>query len=109
MKRTSDEKIMEIYQKDATAFRQVADQRGERIPAGVMNFIVWKFLQVYETLGKAMVDEHLAYEIEKYARKNCATATSRISIYFSSPMNRAARRHAIMLVGYSVSGWQGCS
>jgi hypothetical protein len=58
MKRTSDEKIMEIYQKDATAFRQVADQRGERIPAGVMNLIVWKFLQVYETLGEAMVDEH---------------------------------------------------
>jgi hypothetical protein len=69
MKRTSDEKIMEIYQKDATAFRQVADQRGERIPAGVMNFIVWKFLQIYETLGDAMVDEHLAYEVEKYHKE----------------------------------------
>jgi hypothetical protein len=67
-----------------------------------------EFLQVYETLGEAMVDEHLAYEIEKYARKNCATATSRISIYFSSPMNRAARRHAVMLVGYRVSRLQSC-
>jgi hypothetical protein len=66
---TSDEKIIEIYQKVGTAFRQVADQRGERIPAGVMNFIVWKFLQVYETVGDAMVDEHLAYELEKYARE----------------------------------------
>jgi hypothetical protein len=67
--KTSDEKIMEIYQKVGTAFRQVGDQRGERIPAGVRNFIVWKFLQVYETLGNAMVDEHLAYELERYARE----------------------------------------
>jgi hypothetical protein len=67
--KTSDEKIMEIYQKVGTAFRQVGDQRGERIPAGVMNFIVWKFLQVYETLGNTMVDEHLAYELERYARE----------------------------------------
>jgi len=67
--KTSDEKIMEIYQKVGTAFRQAANQRGERIPAGVMNFIVWKFLQVDETLGDAMVDEHLAYELEKYARE----------------------------------------
>jgi hypothetical protein len=50
-------------------FVRLATQRGERIPAGVMNFIVWKFLQVYETLGNAMVDEHLAYELEKYARE----------------------------------------
>jgi hypothetical protein len=62
-------RIMEIYQKVGTAFRQAANQRGERIPAGVMNFIVWKFLQVDETLGDAMVDEHLAYELEKYARE----------------------------------------
>jgi hypothetical protein len=67
--KTSDEKIMEIYQKVGTAFRQAANQRGQRIPAGVMNFIVWKFLQVDETLGDAMVDEHLAYELEKYARE----------------------------------------
>ena len=67
--KTSDQKIMEIYQKVGTAFRQAANQRGERIPAGVMNFIVWKFLQADETLGDAMVDEHLAYELEKYARE----------------------------------------
>jgi hypothetical protein len=34
-----------------------------------MNFIVWKFLQIYETLGDAMVDEHLAYEVEKYHKE----------------------------------------
>jgi hypothetical protein len=67
--KTSDQKIIETYRKVATAFRHAADQRGERIPAGVMNFIVWKFLQVYETLGDAMVDEHLAYEVEKYHRE----------------------------------------
>jgi len=67
--KTSDEKIMEIYQKVGPAFHQVANQRGERIPAGVMNFIVWKFLQVDEMLGDATFDEHLAYELEKYARE----------------------------------------
>jgi hypothetical protein len=67
--KTSDQKIIEIYEKVGTAFRQVANQCGERIPSGVMNFIVWKFLQVYETLGDAMVDEHLAYELEKYTRE----------------------------------------
>jgi hypothetical protein len=67
--KTSDQKIIQIYQKVGTAFRQAANQSGERIHAGVMNFIVWKFLQVYETLGDAMVDEHLAYEVEKYHRE----------------------------------------
>jgi len=60
---------MEICQKVGPAFHQVANQRGERIPAGVMNFIVWKFLQVDEMLGDATFDEHLAYELEKYARE----------------------------------------
>jgi hypothetical protein len=67
--KTSDTKILEIYQKVGTAFREVAEQRGERLPAGAMNFIVLKFLQVYEDLGDAMVDPHLEYELQKYARE----------------------------------------
>jgi hypothetical protein len=65
--KTSDQKIIEIYQKVGTAFRQAANQRGERIPAGVMNFIVWKFLQVYEMFGDAVVESHLTYELQNYS------------------------------------------
>jgi hypothetical protein len=65
--KTSDQKIIEIYRKVATAFRQAAEKRGERIRAGVMNFIVWHFLQAYEDLGDAMVESHLAYEVQKYS------------------------------------------
>jgi hypothetical protein len=43
--------------------------RTPRGSAGVMNFMVWKFLQLDERFGDAMVDEHLAYELEKYARE----------------------------------------
>jgi hypothetical protein len=67
--KTSDRKIFEVYQKVGTAFRQVADQRGERLRAGVMNFIVWKFLQAYEMYGDAVADSHLEYELDKYARE----------------------------------------
>jgi hypothetical protein len=67
--KTSDQKIIEIYQKVGTAFREAAIQRGERIPAGVMNSIVWKFLQAYEMFGDAGVESHLAYELQKYSQQ----------------------------------------
>jgi hypothetical protein len=67
--KTSDQKIIEIYQKVGTAFRQAANQRGERIPAGVMNFIVWKFLQVYEMFGDAVVEFHRTYELQNYSHQ----------------------------------------
>src|SRR5439155_12043692 len=67
--KTSDQKIIEIYRKVATAFRQAADKRGETIPAEVMNHIVWHFLQAYEDSGDAMVESHLAYEVQKYAKE----------------------------------------
>lgn len=67
--KTSDERILELYSKVGGAFQATATERGERIPARVLNHIVWKFLQVEEMLGPAMVDPHLAYELEKYARE----------------------------------------
>ncbi|MCX6898932.1 MAG: hypothetical protein NT105_09545 [Verrucomicrobia bacterium] len=63
---TSDREIVEIYKKVVTAFRQASEQRGEHLPATVMNFIVWKFFQIKEQFGDDMVDEHLKYEVEKY-------------------------------------------
>lgn len=64
--KTSDSQIIEMYKKVGTAFREASAQRGERLPAGTLNYIVWKFFQVSEMLGNEMVDEHLAYEIQKY-------------------------------------------
>lgn len=63
---TSDREIVKIYKKVGTAFRQASEQRGEHLPAGVMNFIVWKFLQVKEQFGNDMLDAHLKYEVDKY-------------------------------------------
>ena len=34
-----------------------------------MNHIVWHFLQAYEDLGDAMVESHLGYEVQKYAKE----------------------------------------
>lgn len=67
--KTSDQQIINIYKEAGTAFRKVADQRGEHLPAGTINYIVWKFLQVSEMLGNEMVDEHLTYELQKYLQE----------------------------------------
>jgi hypothetical protein len=64
--KTSDKKIIEIYSKVLTVFQQAAKQRGTRIPALNLNFMVLKFLQVYEIMGEAVLDSHLQYEVEKY-------------------------------------------
>ncbi len=64
--KTSDQKIVEIYSRVGTAFRQASEQRGERIPALILNYIVFKFLQVYEMMGEQMLQEHLQYEVDKY-------------------------------------------
>ena len=63
---TSDRSIIEIYSRVGTAFRQVSEQRGEVLPAGVINNIVFRFLQINEKMGRSMMDSHLEYELEKY-------------------------------------------
>ncbi|MBK9413560.1 MAG: hypothetical protein IPN61_09095 [Bacteroidetes bacterium] len=64
--KTSDQAILDIYNKVAIAFNQVAGIRGERIPAVNINSIVFKFIQVYEMTGETFFDEHLKYDIDKY-------------------------------------------
>lgn len=64
--KTTDDKIVEIYYKVIAAFDGAADQRRERIPAPIKNFIVLKFFQVYEMLGDVRLENHLKYEVEKY-------------------------------------------
>ena len=70
---TSDQKIIEIYKKVNIAFKEASKRRGEVIPAPVLNFLVWQFYQVYESLGKGnsdlgdlMLESHLEYETQSY-------------------------------------------
>jgi hypothetical protein len=64
--KTSDRQIIEMYKLVGAAFRKTANQRGERLPGDILNYIVWKFLQIKERFGDEMVDQHLADEIKKY-------------------------------------------
>ena len=64
--KTSDAKIIEIYARVGTAFRDVANERGEPFPAAIHNNIVLFFLQLSETMGDAMMESHLAYELDKF-------------------------------------------
>jgi hypothetical protein len=62
----SDEKIVEIYSRVCTAFRQASERRGERIPALYLNRFVLKFLQIHEKMPGHFFDEHLRYELDRY-------------------------------------------
>lgn len=67
--KTSDQKIMEIYQQVGSAFTEASNQRKEHLPAGQLNTIVFKFFQVYEMMGDKMFYEHLKYEVDKYIQE----------------------------------------
>ncbi len=67
--KTSDQKIIEIYQRVSSAFRVASKQRNEIIPAGYLNTIVLKFFLVYEMMGDTMFYEHLKYEVDKYIQE----------------------------------------
>lgn len=67
--KTSDVAIIELYKKVGTAFRTVAIERGEQLPAEIINLIVWKFLQISEQLGPEGLDSHLRYEVKKYSEE----------------------------------------
>ena len=64
--KTTDQKIVQIYSKVGTAFKEAAQQRNEHIRADYVNTIVLKFFQVYELSGEEFMDEHLHYELQKY-------------------------------------------
>lgn len=66
--KTSDEKIIEIYQKVVSSFKDASKIRNEHIPAVYLNYIVLKFFQIYEKMPKDFFDEHLVYEIDKYIK-----------------------------------------
>ncbi|SEB01556.1 hypothetical protein SAMN05443667_11562 [Flavobacterium gillisiae] len=64
--KTTDKKIVEIYQLICTSFRDLAKNKKEHIPANSLNTIALKFMKLYEDMGEDFMKEHLEYELEKY-------------------------------------------
>lgn len=64
--KTTDEKIIEIYQLICSSFRNASNKRNERILANNLNTIAMKFFNVYEEFGEDFMKEHLKYEVDKY-------------------------------------------
>mgnify|MGYP003408343767 CR=1 FL=1 len=67
--KTSDEKVIEIYQLICSSFREASNKRNERIPADNLNTIAMKFFNVYEQFGEDFMKEHLVFELEKYKKE----------------------------------------
>ena len=67
--KTSDEKVIEIYQLICSSFRNASNKRNERIPADNLNTIAMKFFNVYEQFGEDFMKEHLEFELEKYRKE----------------------------------------
>jgi hypothetical protein len=67
--KTSDEKVIEIYQLICSSFRNSSTKRNERIPADNLNTIAMKFFNVYEQFGEDFMKEHLEFELEKYRKE----------------------------------------
>ena len=64
--KTSDEEIFTLYQRVGTAFHVVAEERGERLNAGIKNNIALYFYQAFEALTPEFFEEHLRYELNRY-------------------------------------------
>jgi hypothetical protein len=67
--KTSDEKVIEIYQLICSSFRDARNKKNERIPADNLNTIAMKFFNVYEQFGEDFMKEHLEFELEKYRKE----------------------------------------
>ncbi len=64
--KTSDKRVMEIYQTVGAAFQQAAMKRGESMHAPYLNYIVLHFLAIEESHGPEFLEKHLRYQTEKY-------------------------------------------
>lgn len=67
--KTSDEKVIEIYQLICSSFRDTSNKKNDRIPADNLNTIVMKFFNVYEQFGEDFMKDHLEFELEKYRKE----------------------------------------
>ncbi len=64
--KTSDKRLMEIYQTVGTAFQETAMKRGESMHVPYLNYIVLHFLAIEESHGPEFLEKHLRYQTEKY-------------------------------------------
>lgn len=67
--KTSDEKVIEIYQLICSSFRDASNKKNDRIPVDNLNTIVMKFFNVYEQFGEDFMKDHLEFELEKYRKE----------------------------------------
>lgn len=66
--KTSDDRIMEIFELVTMGFNMASKKRGERIPASVLDRLVFNFMGVYESLPEELANERLRYELARYLR-----------------------------------------
>lgn len=66
--KTSDDRIMEIFDLVTMGFNMASKKRGERIPASVLDRLVFNFMGVYESLPEELANERLRYELARYLR-----------------------------------------
>jgi hypothetical protein len=57
---------MEIFDLVTMGFNMASKKRGERIPASVLDRLVFNFMGVYESLRKSFANERLRYELARY-------------------------------------------
>ena len=67
--KTSDDKIIEIYELICYSFRKASKERNEHIAPDKLNTIAMKFFNVYEEFGEDFMKTHLAYELNKYTNE----------------------------------------
>lgn len=67
--KTSDEKVIEIYQLICSSFRSASKKKNEHISANNFNTIAMKFFIVYEEFGEEFMQKHLQYELDKYTKE----------------------------------------
>jgi hypothetical protein len=68
----SDEEILVVYEMVLSTFQKVAHERGEHLPAAILNNIALIFLQNYQMIGQGNVQfftEHVGYEAIKYHKE----------------------------------------
>jgi len=72
--KTSDKKIVDIYIDIEARFKTAAKQRGEVLPQGYINNIVFYFYHVYESfdkndVGQWMFEGQIDYEVKRYLKE----------------------------------------
>lgn len=72
--KTTDAEILQLFERVGSAFKSVAYQRGEYLKGPRVNYIVWRFLQVYEDMGREAFDHYLQDELTRYRERGLPAA-----------------------------------